>query len=87
MPHGVAVGLGIDRVLKYSNISENEAKRVKSILQKYGIYNYNYDDKNLIDFIKMDKKRGKNNTIDLIVLDKIGFCRIKTIAVEELDEN
>ena len=87
IPHGVAVALGIDKVLQYSEICENDANRVKSILKKYRIYNYKYNDENLIDFIKMDKKRGKNNTIDLIVLDKIGYCRIKTISIEELNDN
>lgn len=87
IPHGVAVGLGIDKILSYSNVSANEANRVKSILQKYGIYNYQHNDKNLLQYINMDKKRGKNDSIDIIVLDKIGFCRIKTCKLEELNEN
>ena len=84
IPHGVAVALGIDKILEYSTLSEKEVNLVKSIIQKYDLYNYKYDSNNLLEYIKMDKKRVKNDSIDLVVLDKIGKCRILTKKIEEL---
>ena len=55
IPHGVAVALGIDKVLDYSEISQEDKKRVKSILEKYNLYNYKYNGDELLQFIEMDK--------------------------------
>ena len=84
IPHGVAVALGIDRILEYSSLSGKDIETVKSILENLGIYKYKYDSSKLLDYIKMDKKRVKNDSIDLIVVKKIGDCRIVTTKIEEL---
>lgn len=84
IPHGVAVGLGIDKILEYSTLPQKEAERVKSIIKKYDLYSYMYDESKLLEYVCMDKKRGKNDSIDLIVLDKIGKCRIVATKLEDL---
>ena len=84
IPHGVAVALGIDKILEYSTLSQKDNEKVKSIIKKYDLYNYKYDNAKLLEYIKMDKKRVNNDSIDLIVLDKIGNCRIITTKIEEL---
>ena len=79
--HGEAISIGMYEITKISEekglTEKGPADRIKNILVKYDLpYDVKIDNKEeIIDTISLDKK-NLNNVLNLIVLDKIGSCRI-----------
>lgn len=79
--HGEAISIGMYEITKISEekglTEKGTADRIKNILVKYDLpYDVKIDNKEeIIDTISLDKK-NLNNVLNLIVLDKIGSCRI-----------
>lgn len=89
IPHGQAVGKGIHVMTKYSYdnkyIDIDDYERILELLDKYKFFDT--DDIKLAnkskEFIGYDKK-GDKDCIDLIVIDRIGSCKIVKTELEEL---
>jgi 3-dehydroquinate synthase len=61
--------------------------RVVSLLDKYGLPTFTEFDKDkVINVLKMDKKKTKDS-INFILLEKIGKAFIKEISIQQLYEN
>ena len=79
--HGEAISIGMYEITKISEekglTEKGTADRIINILVKYDLpYDVKIDNKEeIIDTISLDKK-NLNNVLNLIVLDKIGSCRI-----------
>lgn len=88
MPHGIAVAQSI-RIMAEAAYSSGELSKVefdiiKSLLLKYNVSNYNIKDiKLLLSHVAMDKKAGKNNTIDIVKINGIANCTIKKMTLTE----
>jgi 3-dehydroquinate synthase len=86
--HGQAISIGMTAA---SHISETltgfrEAERVVDVLAQYGLPTYaEYDKKEAMKVLKMDKKREKG-TMNYVLLEKIGKGVVKGIPVDELEK-
>lgn len=77
--HGECVGLG----MLYMTNKENKQKLI-SILKKYDLpISIKIDNDKIMEIIKHDKK-VKDNSIDIIFVNKIGTYEIKTINIKDI---
>lgn len=86
--HGSAVSKGLSRMAgiaaENGYSSEDTAKRIKELLQAYGFdLSIPYSVDELYNAIKLDKKRS-GESIDLIIPEEIGKCKIEKISLDEL---
>lgn len=80
--HGECVGIGMMKIIEDTEIRE----RLKKVLIKYKLpYDVDYETSSLMEIIKHDKK-GKGDKIDIVVLDKIGEARIKSVDYKYLED-
>lgn len=85
--HGIAVLYGLKIICeKYCSKKVQEAFR--QVAKKLGLEIYleqtiSYN-QSLLDYIKLDKKRLANGSIDLVVLEDIGKPQIKTVEMNSL---
>jgi 3-dehydroquinate synthase len=88
LPHGHAISIGM---VAASLISEEITKfkdtdRVIDTLKKYGLSTHaNYDRREAMNVLKMDKKKVKDS-MNYILLNKIGQAVVKVIPVVELEK-
>lgn len=88
LPHGHAISIGM---VAACNLSEklngfhyNEAVRIVKLLSKYHLtVDIETEYEKVFDILKMDKKRSQQ-TMNFILLNKIGEATIKPIALDEL---
>lgn len=86
MPHGEAISIGM---VYATNIAEKELKlkntgKVSNLLQQYELpTTLKVDRNNVFDVLKMDKKKSKDS-IDFILLEKIGSAVIHRISFTQL---
>lgn len=89
IPHGHAVLLGIIIELKLGlllKITPNYVyEEVKKYILSLNIVNYQFNIKDLLEYIKHDKKR-KNSYIKLPILKNIGRCKLVNIKMEKFYE-
>ncbi|MDY0023738.1 MAG: 3-dehydroquinate synthase [Candidatus Izemoplasmatales bacterium] len=77
--HGEAVALGMMKV-----VDEKIKKELKEVLIKYDLpYEDSLDNKELKKYIKVDKK-AKNDTIDIVLIERIGNAYIKKTKIDDL---
>lgn len=89
IPHGVAISLGIEYIinLNLTMISDEVVESIKSLLKQYDMITDNsYSIEDIYKLVAMDKKRGLNNTISLVVLDDIGSPKIIDVPLATLGE-
>ena len=80
--HGECVGIGMMKIIEDPEIRE----RLKKVLIKYKLpYDTNYETNKLMEIIKHDKK-AKGDKIDIVVVDKIGEARIKSVDYKYLED-
>ncbi len=80
LPHGIAIGIGILKVL------DNPLKdEVASILKKWHINYKKYLNDNSYNYYILQDKKIKNNKIDLVVVKAPGSFEIKSIKVGDLN--
>jgi len=87
--HGQAISIGMAYASSLSQKMNGfkDANRVVSLLEKYGLPTFTQFDKDkVINVLKMDKKKTKNS-INFILLEKIGKAVIKEISIQQLYEN
>ena len=87
--HGEAVAIGLFHItntsLAQNNIAESDAKRIFTLLSRYGFdTSLQIERKQLFDAIKGDKKR-KGNTLHIILPTAIGAVEDRLISFEELE--
>ena len=86
IPHGIAVGIGMSRILKAFEKDEKMIKRLDSVLLKIGAENdCDFSNSELFDGILNDKKRT-GNFINIVLCDKIGDSYYKKYSTNELKE-
>lgn len=90
IPHGEAISIGMVVAARISSkicgLPEADVKRVESLLTALGLpTSLNCDMNNVLDALKKDKKR-KGDSIDLILLDRIGNAIIKKISFQKLEK-
>lgn len=88
LPHGFAISIGMVYAAHLSqNLSGLKASAVNQIievLEKYGLPTHaNIDMAQAFDILKMDKKR-QENSMNYIVLEKIGSAKVQKIDLKEL---
>ena len=86
--HGEAVGIGmvlISQMGEFNNITqEGTSERIKKVLEKYNLpIKTSYSLSDIIKEMKSDKKRTQDS-INLILLDRIGKGFIKSIRYDEI---
>jgi len=87
--HGQAISIGMAYASSLSQKMNGfkDANRVVSLLEKYGLPTFTQFDKDkVINVLKMDKKKTKDS-INFILLEKIGKAVIKPISIQQLYEN
>jgi 3-dehydroquinate synthase len=88
LPHGHAISIGM---VAASMLSEQftpfrETDRVIAVLKRYGLPTLmEYDTKQVMNVLRKDKKKEKD-TMNYILLNKIGAGVVKPIPVVELDK-
>ena len=88
LSHGQAISIGMTAAC---HISESltgfkETERVVKVLDRYGLPTYaEYDTKEALAVLKMDKKREKG-TMNYVLLEKIGKGVVQGIPVTELEK-
>jgi 3-dehydroquinate synthase len=86
LSHGEAISIGMSyaSVLSQQLLSFNNTDRVVKLLDKYGLPTFaQFDKDKVINVLKMDKKKTKDS-INFILLEKIGKAVIRPIPVDQL---
>lgn len=79
--HGEAVAIGMVKITK----DEKMKNIIINMLLKYDLpIETDYDKSEVFQLMKNDKKAGKNNTIDIILLEEIGKAYIEKVSIDEL---
>jgi len=89
LSHGQAISIGMAYASSLSSeISGFKNKeRVIALLQQYGLpTSLDFDKGKVIEVLKMDKKKMKES-INFILLEKIGRAFIKEVSIQQLYEN
>ena len=89
LPHGHAVSIGMIAAAQISealnNFPAEQTSQIKLLLEKYHLpVQYNFDKRKIWEILRMDKKRA-SNTMNFILLNKIGQAIILPIAMNELE--
>jgi 3-dehydroquinate synthase len=87
--HGQAISIGMAYASKLSQkfAGFKNVDKVVGLLNQYGLPTFTEFDKDkVINVLKMDKKKTKDS-INFILLEKIGKAFIKEISIKELYEN
>jgi 3-dehydroquinate synthase len=88
LSHGQAISIGMTAACHISAELNGfkETERVVNVLDQYGLPTYaEYDKKEAMAVLKMDKKREKG-TMNYVLLEKIGKGVVKGIPVSELEQ-
>jgi len=86
LPHGQAVSLGMSAACEFSQAlsSFKDAQRVIDVLDNYGLpTDAEFDKVKVFEILKMDKKKEKDS-INYVLLDKIGKARVVKIPLKQL---
>jgi 3-dehydroquinate synthase len=89
LSHGQAISIGMAYASRLSqkNTGFKNVDRVVNLLGKYGLPTFTEFEKDkVINVLKMDKKKTKDS-INFILLEKIGQAFIKEISIQQLYEN
>lgn len=80
--HGECVGMGMMKMIEQEEIR----RRLKNVLTKYSLpTDCIYDTKEIMKIIKHDKK-ASGGKIDVVVLNKIGEAKIKSVDFKYLED-
>ena len=89
LPHGKAVGIGMVIACmiseKVTGLDKQVTERVKTLLSQYHLpVRMNIDAKKAMEILRMDKKRN-DETIDYILLEKIGTAAIRALPLTVIE--
>jgi 3-dehydroquinate synthase len=86
LPHGQAISLGMTAACEFSHelSSFKESQRVIDVLDQYGLpTDAEFDKQKVFEILKKDKKKEKDS-INYVLLDKIGKARVERIPIKRL---
>ncbi len=88
--HGEAISIGMAIAAEISVskglLSKVESKRLTSLLNMFGLpTNFSSNKKKVFDALRKDKKR-RGDSVNMILLERIGKAVIKKISLDELEE-
>ena len=86
LPHGQAISLGMTAACEFSHevSSFKESQRVIDVLDQYGLpTDAEFDKQKVFEILKKDKKKEKDS-INYVLLDKIGKARVERIPIKQL---
>lgn len=86
LSHGEAIAIGMTYAVSLSRQLKGfkQPQRVISVLEKYGLPTFaQFDKDKVINVLKMDKKKTKDS-INFILLEKIGKALIQSIPINQL---
>jgi 3-dehydroquinate synthase len=86
LPHGHAVSIGMVFAAQLSTalMGFDEEERIISLLKKYKLpVSFDFDQKQALSVMLADKKR-KDDTIQFILLQKIGKAIVQPVSIDEL---
>ncbi|MGN6401712.1 MAG: 3-dehydroquinate synthase [Flavisolibacter sp.] len=86
LSHGEAIAIGMTYAASLSRQLKGfkQPERVVSVLEKYGLPTFaQFDKDKVINVLKMDKKKTKDS-INFILLEKIGKAAIQSIPIDQL---
>lgn len=89
LSHGeaISIGMGFASTLSQKINGFKKVDRVAELLNKYGLpTSMQFDKEKVVNILKMDKKRTKDS-INFILLEKIGKAYIQSISIEQLYQN
>jgi 3-dehydroquinate synthase len=89
LSHGEAISIGMNYAAGISKIMTGfkDQERLRALLDRYGLpTEMKFDRDKVIGVLKMDKKKIKNS-INFILLQKIGKAVIREISIDQLYEN
>ena len=89
VPHGHAVSIGMVTACKLSEsinqFPSSETKKIRTVIEKYHLpAQFNFDKQKIWEVLTMDKKRA-GNSMNFVLLNKIGEAFIQPIAMSELE--
>ena len=88
LPHGHAISIGIKAACLISEelLDFKETARVTALLEKYGLpTDLHADPGKIMELMRMDKKKTRD-TMNYVLLDKIGKAVIKPIPMNQLEK-
>jgi 3-dehydroquinate synthase len=90
LPHGHAVSIGMIVACTLSEsinqFPSGDSKKIKTVLEKYHLpTQFIFDKQKIWEVLSMDKKRV-GNSMNFILLNKIGEASIQPIAMSELED-
>ncbi len=88
LPHGHAISIGIKAACLISEelLNFKETARVTALLEKYGLpTDLHADPGRIMELMRMDKKKTRD-TMNYVLLDKIGKAVIKPIPMNQLEK-
>ena len=86
LSHGQAISVGMAFAARLSSEINNfsEEGRIINLLEKYGLpFYFSYDRNKVMDVLKMDKKKEKEN-IHFILVEKIGKGIIRPVSIDTI---
>lgn len=82
--HGEAVAIGIAIIARLSNTDIHTYTQIITALEKLSLpTSVDIEFERLLEVAKSDKKRS-GDSIELIIIEKIGQCKIQKMAIDEL---
>lgn len=89
LPHGHAVSIGMMAACKISGLitklPASDIQKIKALIEKYELpTSFVFDKQKIWEVLKMDKKRAAN-TMNFILLTKIGEAVIQSIPMDTLE--
>ncbi len=90
LSHGNAISIGMVAACRISEkingFDGEESKKIIKLLQKYKLpVSFNFDKQKAWEVLQHDKKKA-GNTMNFVVLDKIGKASVQSIAMNQLHE-
>jgi 3-dehydroquinate synthase len=84
--HAVSIGMSVAGLISEELTGFKDSGRLIALLDKYGLpTEFEFDSKKVLGILKMDKKK-KGNSIQYVLLNKIGKAVIKDIQIDNLEK-
>ena len=88
LSHGqaISIGMAVASMISEELTSFKDTGRVISVLKKYGLpTDAEYDTKEVMNILRKDKKKDRES-MNYVLLNKIGQAGVKTIPITDLDK-
>jgi 3-dehydroquinate synthase len=84
--HAVSIGMSVAGLISEQRTGFKDSGRLIALLDKYGLPTaFEFDSKKVFEILKMDKKKA-GNSMQYVLLNKIGKAVIKEIPIDNLEK-